>query len=443
MLMDAQTDANGDWYVMGRFYDSLTFGSSPIGLYRPSPATNTDPDHFIAAFYGGTMVLKWLKPIGALSSFSARTFTIANNQLYVPIDSGDATQVSTLSLASGTSTTLFTQRGVQVSTSIQADAAGNIYLAGSCAPKGMNFSGVVEPPVGADNFSYIVKYRPNGTHVWHIWTRDFSCAQRKLTLYKNQFLYYTGNIMDSVTFGPVYFRNPANTYDYISSRLDTGSGMVIWARQMDTSSSADADLGGPYHAIVTPDTALVMFAQGHEYVSWGDFITSNLPAIYAATAVSTGADGKVRWARTVWADNTSNQHIATEGIDVWLTGNAYSNTNKVIMDTLQLIVPVKKYVPYLAKLRMVRPIPQSGVGGFNTADIKVFPNPAHNVIYVDGLRPQVGITLTDVSGRVLRQYITPSGVTRAELDVRDLPGGTYFVELKAGDGKSVKKVVIN
>jgi hypothetical protein len=442
-LLDAQVDANGDWYILGRYYDSVIFSSSPLGLFRPNPATNTDPDHFVAAFYGGSMVLKWIKPIGLTNIYSSRAFTIANNNIYIAVDSGDATLVRTMSLTTGNYTPLITQRGGNVSTSIQVDATGNVFLAGTCSAKGIDFNGTMQPATGPDNYSYIVKYTAAGSHAWHIWTRDPTCSPRKLTLYKNQFLYYTGNVRDTLTFGPTYFRHPANTYDYINARLDVNNGNVLWAHQMDTSSSANADLGDPYHAVVTPDTALVMFAQGNEYVNWGDFTYTNFPGMYASAAVSTGSDGHIRWVRTIMAENTSNQHIATENIDVWLTGNAYSTTNKVLMDTLGLTVPPRKFIPYLAKLRMVRPIPQNGVGGYSTADISVYPNPAHSVIYITGLQPQVGITLTDVSGRILRQYTTPSGISKAELDVQDLPRGAYFVELKGEGGKTVKKILVN
>ena len=442
-LFDAQADAAGNWYILGKYYDTLLFSSGPQYV-RNNPSTNIDADHFMVRFNANSMTIGWYKPVGPFTTVSSRSFTMDNNNIYIACDSLDNTVVRSMSLATGNATSLFRQHGASNTSSIQVDVQGNVYLAGTCALDGIDFNGAIEPATVPDPYTYIVKYRSNGSHIWHHWMRDRNCFPRKLTLFQNKFLYYSGTMQDTAAIGGVPMQHLSAGPDFIAARLDT-NGSVFWARQVDQRSGY-AMMGEAYHAVVTPDTALVLFSQATGYCYWKDSIEVDLTGVTAATLVSIGANNKTRWARPVYADYTINQHVVTEGTAVWVTGNIYSNAASAMFDTLRLKVPARKYTPYLAKTKMIRPIPvnpPAGVGGTMAEEVTVYPIPVHTTLRIDGLQGKCFMTLSDISGRAVRNISTDAGTTQTMIDVADLPRGIYVLDIRGnGDTRMVRKIVL-
>ncbi len=440
-LIDVQADTAGNWYVLGRFYDSLVLPTTT--LVRPNPALNTDADHFMFRLNAGSLYMPWFRLISAVNSVSSRAFTVDNSKIILAADSSDATYVRSLALATGNVTPMFRQGGKSTTTSIQADAAGNIYMAGSCANKGsIDFNGKLQPVIPGRSFAYIVKYGPAGGYRWHHWLNDPACAQRKLSLYKNQFLFYTGTIHDSLTLGLVPVHQPLRSLDYISARLDTG-GFVMWVKQVDTVGGGEAYLGtGAFHATVTPDTALVIFAQANSFLDWGDGVSTNLFGTYSSVVVSRGSGGETRWARSILAENTTDAHIAGEGDGVWVCGNAFSTSAFVTMDTLKLRVAARKWVPYLGKLRLTRPLFVNAVGGIaKGADATALPNPARNTVRVAGLSGRCTLVINDLNGRVVLE--TSTDKAEAVLDVAGLARGVYYLQMRGANGETqVRKLLL-
>ncbi|MCC6372156.1 MAG: T9SS type A sorting domain-containing protein [Bacteroidia bacterium] len=74
----------------------------------------------------------------------------------------------------------------------------------------------------------------------------------------------------------------------------------------------------------------------------------------------------------------------------------------------------------------------------------VYPNPAQHKISIE-LTEKVNhavIKLSDVSGRLLKE-ISANDFSKTTLDVSDLPGGVYFVEVKSGNYVLTQKVIKN
>jgi len=430
-LIDAQADAAGNWYVLGRFYDSAIFASGGT-LIRLNPATNTDGDHFIARFNASTLIVQWARIVGPFVDVSSRAITLDNNKLYVAADSFGGTSIRSMSFATGDVLGSFFQSGFSTTSSIQVDSKGGIYLAGSCATLGINFNGATEAATSPDRYSYIVKYHSNGTHAWHYWMPDPLCFQRRLYLYKDNFLYYSGNLKDSFNLGAIPVGPPFNNgFDYMAARLDS-TGKIFWVKQNDTAGGGHASPGDPYHSIVTPDSALVLFMQGNGYLNWGDTVATDLTAFHAATLVSFGPDRTARWARPIITDISSNQHIATEGTAVWVTGNAWSQSATVAFDTLTLRVSARNYTPFLAKTKMIRPIPVNpppgGVNPASTNSISIYPIPAHNILEVTALPEIANLELYSMEGRLVSSWICQPG-SKTIVDVSSLPRGTYTLSL--------------
>jgi hypothetical protein len=71
-------------------------------------------------------------------------------------------------------------------------------------------------------------------------------------------------------------------------------------------------------------------------------------------------------------------------------------------------------------------------------EISVYPNPAGEVLYIDGLKDPVRIIITDLAGKTIK--IFDARRDHAMLDVSALPAGMYLlsVEGQARGAKIIK-----
>jgi hypothetical protein len=70
----------------------------------------------------------------------------------------------------------------------------------------------------------------------------------------------------------------------------------------------------------------------------------------------------------------------------------------------------------------------------NGSDVKVYPNPANNLVTIEGM-DVLKAELTDASGKVITTYHHPV----SDLDVSKIPAGIYFVKLTNTKMQSVVK----
>lgn len=441
-LLDAHSDGIGNWYLLGAFYDSLQLTNGSI-IYR-NPAGN-DPDHFIMRLDAGTFATSWMKLVGLSKDATAGCFTILNNTIYLPVDSGAETQIQTLNTNSGNGSVLFRQGGRSTTVSIAVDAGGNILLAGSCAPGGINFNGVQQAPVSGNSFpAYLVRYTPTGTHRWHLWLNNMSCTDRMVNVAPGGIIYYTGNSDNAFMLGAQQVHAPIHPYDFIAARLDT-NGTVAWVRQVDTAGGGDASLGRAHHAVVTPDTALAIFAETRAYMDWRDNVGTDAGPYYNSVVASFGKDSHTRWANIAKGDYTGNQQIATDGSDaVWVTGNGFSSLPYLVFDTMHTPVKPQAYNPYLAKLKLTpRPVlPNSIATAGADMGVHIYPNPAINVLRISftAMPAGAGIVLRDITGQVLVQQ----SVSEREfvVDVQRFARGVYFLEINKAGARRVERIVL-
>ncbi len=76
-----------------------------------------------------------------------------------------------------------------------------------------------------------------------------------------------------------------------------------------------------------------------------------------------------------------------------------------------------------------------------TLDFDMSPNPAQNVLYISVAEPNTWIIITDAMGQHVYREKVEDG--RAMIDLTTLGWGVYFVTMKNGQSKGVKKLVIN
>ena len=84
----------------------------------------------------------------------------------------------------------------------------------------------------------------------------------------------------------------------------------------------------------------------------------------------------------------------------------------------------------------------TNVGVINTGTYKeqVYPNPVHEMLYVDGVLQTTGYRLLNITGIAVLHGDLPTGNNK--IAVSALPQGIYFLELTGGDGaRSMVRVV--
>jgi len=90
--------------------------------------------------------------------------------------------------------------------------------------------------------------------------------------------------------------------------------------------------------------------------------------------------------------------------------------------------------------------PANNVAENQISALKVFPNPANDLIIVQAIglvQNDLVLTLTDIQGKLIATQEILAGSTMAFFDVSTLYAGTYFISYTDANGKQSKAVIIN
>lgn len=74
----------------------------------------------------------------------------------------------------------------------------------------------------------------------------------------------------------------------------------------------------------------------------------------------------------------------------------------------------------------------SGIAQVNELEVKLFPNPVQNVLSVQSKNQITGINVLDISGKQVLRTIGTGNLM--EVNVSDLPSGTYFIQVGSENG---------
>jgi hypothetical protein len=75
----------------------------------------------------------------------------------------------------------------------------------------------------------------------------------------------------------------------------------------------------------------------------------------------------------------------------------------------------------------------------NSETLRLYPNPAEQVVFISSVPEQSVISLSDLSGRTLQTYTGLSGTVRLDLNV---PAGIYFIRISYPSGQVIKKLIL-
>lgn len=116
----------------------------------------------------------------------------------------------------------------------------------------------------------------------------------------------------------------------------------------------------------------------------------------------------------------------------------YVNPSTVFTYTLDG-EPLEEYTAGLLTnsfYKSLEPIPVAGVNDTNALSLKVYPNPAQDVVYISTDKA-AAVTIYDLSGRIVKSQV----YTSAGINISGLAQGTYLVEMISEKTKMVKKIV--
>ena len=82
--------------------------------------------------------------------------------------------------------------------------------------------------------------------------------------------------------------------------------------------------------------------------------------------------------------------------------------------------------------------PYSGISTEEVKSIQVFPNPAHDEIFVSGVIPE-SVIVYDVMGKMV---VTKFDAESNKIDLKNLPEGLYILKIISKDGKEFLKKII-
>ncbi len=84
----------------------------------------------------------------------------------------------------------------------------------------------------------------------------------------------------------------------------------------------------------------------------------------------------------------------------------------------------------------------------NDAQVRVYPNPANNMVHISYVSPAaqpISISATDMLGRTAaapKNEQLSTGINELDYDVSSLPPGMYYLKIKTTTGATTKKIVV-
>lgn len=79
------------------------------------------------------------------------------------------------------------------------------------------------------------------------------------------------------------------------------------------------------------------------------------------------------------------------------------------------------------------------IGEQNLTSLNVYPNPAHDVLTIEGLQGNTMITIFDLNGRQLTQGQSQNSIEN--VDVSGLANGVYFIQIRSGNASEIVKFI--
>lgn len=333
----------------------------------------------------------------------------------------------------------------------------------SCAPANLNGGGYQQPRTG-DGYLYLVylKYTPNPTVNWRWYAQQK--MTHKLTTGKSYCVTYWASLINYVNYA----------VDELGAYFDDGSiQSIAWSKEAPANPQVKSPSGVFYM-----DTLNWMKVQGtfvangtEEYITLGNFR-------YTAATTFTALDGNntagiasyfiddVSVIETdlpayagpdIWGIPTNTVYLGREreiGLDDDCFWYKLPNTTTAIDTAAGTTITVATTTEtYMVKQDICGNIKYdtvvvyaSGVGiseiGIIKNNVVVYPSPANDILNVEIPTPELISKIKIING--LGQIMREEDISTTKINIKDLPNGVYFINLKSCKlGTANKKFIVS
>jgi hypothetical protein len=355
--------------------------------------------------------------------------TDADKNIYVGYYDFQHSYIKKLS-PDGTLLMTISQQHVRMISSISVDNAGNIYAAGSCADPTANYNGVAVPATFSYN-TFIVKYAPTGVYQWVRYVDDITCPDPQVVARTPDEVYFSSILFGNYVFDGIETEGPITSFsDIFITRLNA-EGTFQWVREVPGSGIIIP--GGRRY--LTADMAGNVYFAGstRNTIVWTDEITTvGTGFTEDAIVLQYDKNGNLLMAKT--AGGVSSDRI--DAIEVGASGDIYvagMSRGPAAFDTFAFEADQYQYWPFLGKLTNVA----LGVNGQQLSNIRFYPNPASDYIYVAGTTQSIHANVINMLGQQVMDFEISAG---DPADIHSLPKGTYLIK---PDGSRAMKLIKN
>jgi hypothetical protein len=139
--------------------------------------------------------------------------------------------------------------------------------------------------------------------------------------------------------------------------------------------------------------------------------------------------GRVQWNEKItWSTDLEGSTVNEDGL-LQLTQSGPLKVTAMIKDYPQIAATASTLVDLIDD--------DTNTTFEETSQIKIFPNPTHDFIYIEGLQ-QAAISIFDLQGRILQTIDNQN--KEKPIDLRSLPSGIYFLHIVDGSSSQTFKI---
>ena len=347
------TDVDNNIICLGSYTDTIRIGDS--SLTRIGSGTS---DFLLKLDQLGSVV--WLKDgshyISGFDEIHTLTNAGSNNFLLGLGSYSVVTKILTIN-SSGNIINNIEQLNTGTISDIEVDVYNNIWCTGFTFSGSVSFNGL-DTIAPFDYNDYVVKYNPAGQAQWISFIKDFTVQEFKIESDDSGYIYLSGNLFDSTTFGNLHTHGPQWSYDYFITKINQ-DGNYLWINEIPLGNNqGDGTVGnGDYLACTkNGDTYISGFFRGQINFGNGIQVSNSGVSNYDILVLKYNSSGEIQSAKTaggslydhgssIAADDNENFYVTglIQSNSVFDTINVFANDNSLFVSKAGFnnVVPVE------------------------------------------------------------------------------------------------------